>query len=274
LRTDQDAVGLDVPVKKLGRTLPELVSLADRHPFTAASANVDEAIAKTGHKLALNLARGPYDFASSVEIAALRHPAAHAGDNAHTAFPGGQGRQPRRDRHAQGCGMERKAVDDCAHLRMRLRGDSNNLWQREERLPVLMKFGLDLVRADVDEMPLPVPTDRAMLALHGIKQTLTLDVDLLARDRLERTARLHLGRNIDEPLARPLLQALANEFRQRFLSGREHENGGVRRLSQMPGRGGARALCAAGNLVNDRLRRARIGERNFVERQSQIGPSK
>jgi len=56
LSTDQDAVGLDVPVKKLGRTLPKFVSLADRHPFTAASANVDEAIAETGHKLALNLA--------------------------------------------------------------------------------------------------------------------------------------------------------------------------------------------------------------------------
>ena len=123
-------------------------------------------------------------------------------------------------------------------------------------------------------MPLPVPTDRAMLALHGIKQALALDVDLLARDRLERAARLDLGRNIDEPLARPLLQAPANEFRQRFLAGREHENGSVRRLPQMPSRGGARAFGAAGNLIDDRLRRARIGERNLVERQPQISPSK
>src|SRR4051794_36414495 len=121
--------------------------------------------------------------------------------------------------------MEREAAHDRAHLRMRLRGDGDDLWQREERLPVLMKFGLDLVRADVDEMALPVPTDRTMVTLHGIKQALARDVDLLARDRLERAARLHLGRNIDEPLARPLLQALANEFRQRFLAGGEHEHG-------------------------------------------------
>ena len=63
---------------------------------------------------------------------------------------------------------------------MRLRGDGNNLRQRENASRC-MKFGLDLVRADVDEMALPVPTDRAMLALHGIKQALALDVDLLAR---------------------------------------------------------------------------------------------
>src|SRR5262245_6817226 len=137
---------------------------------------------------------------------------------------------------------------------MRLRGDGENLWQCEERLPVLLKFGLDLVRADVDEMPLPVPTDRAMLALHGIEQALTLDVDLLPGDRLECTARLDLGRNIDEPLARPLLQASANEFRQRFLAGGEHEHEGVRRLPQMPGGGCARTLGAACGLVDDLLR--------------------
>src|SRR6185295_13857601 len=168
--------------------------------------------------------------------------------------------------------MEREAVYDRAHLRMRLRGDGANLRQREERLPVLIKFGLDLVRADVDEMPLPVPTNRAMLALHGIKQALTLDVDLLARDRLERAARLDLGRNIDESLARSLLQAPANEFRQRFLAGGEHEHEGVRRLPQMPGGGCARALGTACKLIDDLLRRASIGERDLIERQSQVGP--
>ena len=121
-------------------------------------------------------------------------------------------------------------------------------------------------------MALPVPTDRAMLALHRIKQALALDVDLLARDRLERAARLDLGGNIDEPLARPLLQALANEFRQRFLAGGEHEHGGVRRLPQMPGGGRARAFGAARELIDDLLRRAPIGERDLVERQSQVGP--
>src|SRR3954466_2033528 len=105
--------------------------------------------------------------------------------------------------------MECERIFHRAPLRMPLRGDGEDLRQREERLPVLIKFGLDLVRADVDEMPLPGPTDRAMVALHGTKQALTLDVGLLARDRLERTARLDLGRNIAEPLARPLLQALA-----------------------------------------------------------------
>src|SRR5262249_23702467 len=168
--------------------------------------------------------------------------------------------------------MEREAVYDRAHLRVRLRGNGNSLQQRKERLPVRMKFGLDLVRTDVDEMPLPVPTDRAMLALHGIKQALTLEVDLLARDRLERTARLHLGRNIDEPLARPLLQALANEFRQRFLAGGEHEHGGMCRLPQTAGGGRARAFGAARELIDDLLRRAPIGERDLVERQSQVSP--
>ena len=38
--------------------------------------------------------------------------------------------------------MEREAVNDRAHLRMRLLGDGNNLRQREERLPVLMEFAL------------------------------------------------------------------------------------------------------------------------------------
>src|SRR5262249_48098584 len=155
---------------------------------------------------------------------------------------------------------------------MRLRGDGNNLQQREERLPVRMELGRDLVRADVNEMPLPVPTNCAMVTLHGIKQALTLDVDLLARDRLERTARLDLGRNIDEPLARPLLQAPANEFRQRFLAGGEHEHEGVRRLPQTPGGGCARTLVAACELIDDLLRRAPIGDRDLVERQSQIGP--
>src|SRR6516164_5937812 len=150
--------------------------------------------------------------------------------------------------------MEREAVYDRAHLRMRLRGNGEDLRQREERLPVLIKFGLDLVRADVDEMPLPVPTDRAMLALHGIKQALTLDVDLLARDRLERTARLHLGRNIHEPLARPLLQALADEFRQRFLAGGEHKHRGMCRLPQTAGGGRARAFGTACKLIDDLLR--------------------
>src|SRR5262245_17389506 len=163
--------------------------------------------------------------------------------------------------------MEREAVYDRAHLRMRLRGDGNNLRQREERLPMLMEFPFKLVRADVDEMPLPVPTDRAMLALHGIKQALTLDVDLLARDRLERAARPDLGRNIDEPLARPLLQALANEFRQRFLTGGEHEHGGVRHIPQTAGGGRARAFGATRELVNDLFRRAPIGERDLVQRQ-------
>src|SRR5262249_31108294 len=137
LSTDQDAVGLDVPVKKLGCTLPKLVSLADRHPFTAASANMDEAIAETGYELVLNLARGPHDFAGSVEIAALRHPAAHAGDDAHIGILDGPGQQACRYRHAQGCGLERKAVDDRAHLRMRLLIDGMDLSQRQECLAML-----------------------------------------------------------------------------------------------------------------------------------------
>ncbi len=34
--------------------------------------------------------------------------------------------------------MEREAIHDRAHLRMRLRGDAEDLRQREERLPVLI----------------------------------------------------------------------------------------------------------------------------------------
>ena len=70
----------------------------------------------------------------------------------------------------------------------------------------------------------------------------------------------------------PLLQALTNEFRQRFLAGGEHEHGGMRRLSQMPGGGRARPFGAARELINDLLCRAPIGERNLVKRQSQVCP--
>ena len=97
-------------------------------------------------------------------------------------------------------------------------------------------------------------------------------MDLLARDRLERAARLNFGRNIDEPLPRAFLQPLANEFRRRFLASGEHENGSVRGLPQMPGGGCARTLGAACELIDDLLRRVPIGERDLVERQSQVGP--
>src|SRR5262245_60926771 len=123
--------------------------------------------------------------------------------------------------------MERETVYDRTYLRMRLRNDSEDLRQREERIPVRMKFGDDSVRADVNKMPLPVSTDCSMLALHRIKQALALDMHLPAWDSLERSAWPHLGRNIDAALARSLLQTLANEFLQRFFAGREHENGGV-----------------------------------------------
>ena len=92
-------------------------------------------------------------------------------------------------------------------------------------------------------------------------------MDLLARDRLERAARLDLGRNIDEPLARPLLQIFPDKLRERFLAGGQHEDGGVRRLPQAPGGGGARAFGAARDLIDDLLGRAWIGERDLIERQ-------
>src|SRR6516165_10597287 len=154
---------------------------------------------------------------------------------------------------------------------MGLLGDANDLRQREERLSVFFKFRFDRLRADVDEMALPVPTDRAMLALHGVKQALALDMDLPARDRLERATRLYLSRHIDKTLAGPLLQALADELCLRFLAGGEHEQGGVCRLPQMPGGGRARAFDAARELINDLLRRAPIGESDLVEREPYIG---
>src|SRR6516162_4859591 len=135
-----------------------------------------------------------------------------------------------------------------------------------------MEFRFDLVWAEVDQMPLPVPTNRAVLASHGAKQDLAHVVDLPVWDRLERATWLDLGRDIDEPFARSFLQICTDECRQRFLASRKHEQSGMRRLPQAAGRGRTRAFGAAGNLVDNRLRRARIGERNFVERQSQVGP--
>src|SRR6516165_7960718 len=147
---------------------------------------------------------------------------------------------------------------------MGLLGDANDLRQREERLSVFFKFRFDRLRADVDEMVLPVPTNRAMLALHGVKQALALEVDLPARDRLERAARLYLSRHVDEPLARPFLQARADELLQRFLAGGEPEQGGVCRLPHLAARGCARTFRAACELVHNLLRLAPIAESDLI----------
>ena len=85
---------------------------------------------------------------------------------------------------------------------------------------------------------------------------------------------MNLRANIDEPLARTLLQTLADELRERFLAGGQHEHGGVRRLPQMPGGGGARAFGAARDFVDHLLSRARISERDLVERQPQVSAGK
>src|SRR5262245_29116741 len=136
--------------------------------------------------------------------------------------------------------MEREAVYNGAYLGVCLLGDRDNFLQREECLPMLLKLRLDPVRAENDEIALPIATNGAMLALHRVEKALAFVMNPNARNRLERTAWLNLGRNVNEPLARPLLQAPADEFPQRFLAGGEHEHVGVRRLPQLPGRSCAR----------------------------------
>src|SRR5262245_61132656 len=271
-RSDQNAIEFHIPVVELGRSLLSRISLRDWRPCFALLAEVNEPITKIGRELTLDLTCGLHDFTSSVEVAALRHPAAHTSDDTCVGFLDGPGQQLRRNRHVQSCSKEREAIYDRTHLRVRLRSDSENFLPRKERLPVPEKFRLNLVRAEVDQMTLPLPTDRAMLALHGIKQAPALEVDLLRRDRLERGAWSDRGWNINKPLARAFLQAPANELRQRFLAGGKHEQGGMCRLPQTTGGGRARAFGAACELIDDLLRQAPIGKRDLVEGQSQIGP--
>src|SRR5271169_1730529 len=142
---------------------------------------------------------------------------------------------------------------------MRLRSDGNNLRQRQKRLTVPIKLSLDLVRTDLDQMALPHKTDRAMVALHRIKQTFAFYVNLLARDCLEGGAGPDLGGHVDEAFACPFLQAPANKLDQRLLAGRKDHQGGMCRFAQMPGGSSAWTLSAGCDLVDDLLRRARIG---------------
>src|SRR6516162_8854573 len=91
LGPDQDAIWLNETVESLGRPLLELVGLRDRRPSCAFLVDVEEAIAETGHKLPLELARGPQYFAGSIDVAALLHPAVHAGDDALVGIVDGPG---------------------------------------------------------------------------------------------------------------------------------------------------------------------------------------
>ena len=114
-------------------------------------------------------------------------------------------------------------------------------------------------------MLLPVPPIRAVQASHAGKEALALDVNPIARDHLERAARLDLGGDVDESPLRAFLQPLVEERRQRFLAGRKHKHGSVRGFPQTASGGRARASTATRELVDDLLRRTTIGERDFVE---------
>src|SRR5262249_35216129 len=160
---------LDISVVTLWRSLLNRISLRDWRPCLALLAKVNEPVAKIGRELAFDLTCGPYDFTSCIEVAALRRPAAHASDDARVGIFDAPGQHPRRDHHAQRCGKERKAIHDRTHLGMRLCSDGENFRQREELFPVPEKLHFNLVRAEVNQMALPVPTDRAVVTLHGIK---------------------------------------------------------------------------------------------------------
>ena len=84
-------VRLHVAVEAFGRLLLEFIGLGEGLPSPAGFVDVDEILAETGHKLALNLACGPHDFARRIDVAPLRHPAAHASDDARVGFLDGPG---------------------------------------------------------------------------------------------------------------------------------------------------------------------------------------
>src|SRR6516165_12570639 len=86
-------VRLHVAVEAFGRLLLEFISLGEGLPSPAGFVDVDEILAETGHKLALNLACGPHDFTSGVEVAALQHPTLHTCDDPCIGFLDAPGQQ-------------------------------------------------------------------------------------------------------------------------------------------------------------------------------------
>ena len=86
-------VRFDKSIEVLGSFRLGLVGLRGRDQFVAGFAliDMDEPIPKAGRELPLDLACGPHYFARRIDVAALRHPAAHAGDDAHAGVLDGPG---------------------------------------------------------------------------------------------------------------------------------------------------------------------------------------
>src|SRR4051812_20595805 len=84
LGPDQNVVRFDKSIEVLGSLRLDLVGLRGRDQFVAglAFADVDELTPKAGRELPLALACGPHSFARRIDVAPLRHPAAHAGGDA------------------------------------------------------------------------------------------------------------------------------------------------------------------------------------------------
>ncbi len=88
LGPNQNVVRFDKSIEVLGSFRLGLVSLRGWDQFVAGFAlvDIDEPIPKAGRELPLDLACGLHYFARRIDVAALRHPAAHAGDDAHVGF--------------------------------------------------------------------------------------------------------------------------------------------------------------------------------------------
>jgi hypothetical protein len=219
----QDMIGLGVPIEQFGRLLLDHIGLGRWGPSFGGLVNADEMI-QPGNKIGFDPAADAHDLTGSVDVAPLRHPAAHARDDAGISFCNAPRQQTCLDRHAQSGGIKSKAIHHGAHLRMCLLDHGDDFGQRQKMLTMLIEDCFNSSRADLDKMLLPRETDRAVLTLHYIKETFAFNVDLIACNRLERAVRLNLSRYVNQTFARTLLQARANKLRQRFFTGAEYQH--------------------------------------------------
>jgi hypothetical protein len=93
LGPDQNVVRFDKSIEVLGSFRLGLVGLRGRDQFVAGLplVDMDELVPKAGCELPFDLACGPQYFTGDIDVAALRHPAAHASDDARVGFVDGPG---------------------------------------------------------------------------------------------------------------------------------------------------------------------------------------
>src|SRR5215468_11252178 len=74
-------------LKKFTKVVADTGDFGTLKQYTPQDATTNPSlILKAGRELPLDLACGPHYFARRIDVAALRHPAAHAGDDAHVGF--------------------------------------------------------------------------------------------------------------------------------------------------------------------------------------------